>query len=205
VGFLVNLAEGQKTGFYLDQRENRQAVARYAFGRRVLDGFCYSGGFGLLALAAGAREVIGVDGSEAALELARLNAAQNGFTNVTYVQADVFDYLQEAAQRRERFDLVILDPPKFARSQSAVDDALRGYRRLLTLALLLLEPSGILGLCCCSGLISLEMLEELSSQTAADARRFTQILERRGQPPDHPVAVSCLESAYLKCLIQRVL
>lgn len=205
VEFLVNLAEGQKTGFYLDQRENRQAVARYAAGRRVLDAFCYSGGFGLLAARAGAKEVVSVDGSEPALELARLNAAQNGFKNVTYTQADVFDYLQEAVQRRERFDLVVLDPPKFARNKAAVDDALRGYRRLLALSHLLLEPGGILVLCCCSGLVTLEMLEELSSQTAADARRSAQILERRGQPPDHPVAVSCLESSYLKCLIQRVM
>jgi 23S rRNA (cytosine1962-C5)-methyltransferase len=204
IEFLVNLAEGQKTGFYLDQRENRMAAARYAAGRRVLDAFCYSGGFGLTALRAGAREVVGVDGSEAALELARLNAAQNGFMNASYQQADVFDYLQEAVQQRERFGLIVLDPPKFARNQAAVDDAIRGYRRLLTLALLLLEPGGFLVLCCCSGLIKMEMLEEVASQVAADARRSAQILERRGQPPDHPVAVSCLESSYLKCLVMRV-
>jgi 23S rRNA (cytosine1962-C5)-methyltransferase len=207
VEFLVDLAEGQKTGFYLDQRENRLAAARYAMGRRVLDAFCYSGGFGLTCLRAGAESVVGVDSSEAAVQLARLNAAQNGFSEqkVVYHREDVFEFMQEAVRRRERFGLIVLDPPKFARTKSAVEDAMRGYRRLLTLAHLLLEPEGILVLCCCSGLISMEMLEDLSAQVAASAKRTVQLLERRGQPPDHPVVISCLESAYLKCLIQRIL
>ncbi|MCS6975654.1 MAG: class I SAM-dependent rRNA methyltransferase [Gemmatales bacterium] len=207
VEFLVDVAEGQKTGFYLDQRENRLAVARYAAGRRVLDAFCYSGGFGLACLRGGAEAVIGVDSSEAAVKLARLNAARNGFSEqqAAYHRADVFEFMQEAVRHRERFGVVVLDPPKFARTKSAVEDALRGYRRLLTLAHLLLAPEGILVLCCCSGLITMEMLEELSGQVAASAKRTVQLLERRGQPPDHPVVISCLESAYLKCLIQRIL
>ncbi len=202
--YQVDLAEGQKTGFYLDQRDNRQVVARFARERRVLDGFCYSGGFALHAARAGAREVIGVDQSEPALNLARSNAERNGLTNVHFERADVFDDLAERVQRNEKFGLVVLDPPKFARQRDAIEEALRGYRRLQTLALRLLEPEGILTMCCCSGLISADMLKELLAQLAAEEKREVQILEQRGPAPDHPVSVSCLESHYLKCLIVRV-
>src|SRR6266851_734721 len=136
--FQVHLTEGQKTGFYLDQRDNRKAVARLAAGRRVLDAFCYTGGFGLHAARAGAREVLGVDASEPALDLARVNARINELANVAFVRSDVFDHLDTLCQAGERFGLIILDPPKFARSRNAVEEALRGYRRLQTLALRLL-------------------------------------------------------------------
>lgn len=202
--FLVNLAEGQKTGFYLDQRDNRQSVARLAVGRRVLDAFCYSGGFALHAARAGAAEVLGVDVSEPALTLARENARINQLDNVQFVKADLFDHLGELVQRGERFGLVVLDPPRFARTRQAVEEALRGYRRLQTLGLRLLQHDGILVVCCCTGLISLDMLEELLAQLAAEEKRDIQILERRGPAPDHPVSVSCRESHYLKCLICRV-
>lgn len=202
--FLVNLAEGQKTGFYLDQRDNRRAVARLAAGRRMLDAFCYTGGFGLHAARAGAREVIGVDVSEPALALARENAQLNQLTNVSFVRSDVFDHLDSLVAAGERFGLVVLDPPKFARDRHAIDEALRGYRRLQQLALRLLEPDGILVTCCCSGLITMEMLDDLLAQIAAEERREVQLLQRRGQAADHPVSVSCPESSYLKCLISRV-
>jgi 23S rRNA (cytosine1962-C5)-methyltransferase len=201
--FLVDLAEGQKTGFFLDQRENRQLAAQYAPGKRVLDAFCYTGGFGLHAARAGAAEVIGVDVSAHGLELARKNAQRNGLTNIRYEEADVFKYLDTAARAGEKFGLIILDPPKFARQQKAVEAALQGYRRLQALSLLLLEPGGVLVTCCCSGLIKMEMLEELIAQVAADARRDMQILQRCYQPADHPVSAFCLESSYLKCLITR--
>ncbi len=204
VHFLVNLAEGQKTGFYLDQRDNRQAVAPLARGRRVLDAFCYTGGFGLHAARAGAISVIGLDQSEPALQLARDNARINGLDNLTFVKGDVFDELDALASRGERFGMVVLDPPKFARARHAVEEALRGYRRLQTLALRLLEPHGFLVTCCCSGLISMDMLEDLLAQLAAEEKRMVQILQRRGPAPDHPVSVSCLESHYLKCLIAHV-
>jgi 23S rRNA (cytosine1962-C5)-methyltransferase len=204
VGFLVHLAEGQKTGFYLDQRDNRLAVARLAKGRRVLDAFCYSGGFSLHAARAGATEVVGVDQSEPALELARQNARLNGLTQMSFVRADVFDHLGLLAGQNERFGLIVLDPPKFARTRQAVDEALRGYRRLQTLALRMLDRDGFLVTCCCSGLITMAMLEELLAQLAAEEKREIQILERRGASPDHPVSVSCLESSYLKCLVTRV-
>ncbi|MCS6852371.1 MAG: class I SAM-dependent rRNA methyltransferase [Gemmataceae bacterium] len=202
--FLVHLTEGQKTGFYLDQRDNRRAVARLAAGRRVLDAFCYSGGFGLHAARAGATEVLGIDVSEPALALARANAQLNGLHQVTFLRDDVFLSLEALQQAGRKFDMVILDPPKFARQQRSVEDALRGYRRLQTLALRLLDPDGILVICCCSGLISMEMLDDLLGQLAVEERRDVQILEHRGQAPDHPVAATCLESNYLKCLICRV-
>jgi 23S rRNA (cytosine1962-C5)-methyltransferase len=204
VRFVVNLAEGQKTGFYLDQRDNRQAAAPLARGRRVLDAFCYTGGFGLHAARAGAVSVLGLDQSEPALQLARENARINGLDNLTLVRGDVFDELSALAERRERFGMVVLDPPKFARTRNAVEEALRGYRRLQTLALRLLEPHSFLVTCCCSGLIRMDMLEDLLAQLAAEEKRVVQILERRGPAPDHPVSVACLESHYLKCLITHV-
>src|SRR5437588_304802 len=166
--FLVNIAEGQKTGFYLDQRDNRGAVGKLAAGRRVLDGFCYTGGFGLHAARDGAASVIGVDVSEPALAMGAENARLNGLANVAFVRADVFDHLDALVAAGERFGMVVLDPPKFARARNAIDDALRGYRRLQQLALRLLEPDGILVMCCCSGLITMEMLEQLLAQIAAE-------------------------------------
>jgi 23S rRNA (cytosine1962-C5)-methyltransferase len=204
VRFLVNLTEGQKTGFYLDQRDNRQAAAYLAKGRRMLDAFCYTGGFGIHAARAGAASVLGIDQSEPALQLARANARLNGLDNLTFVHGEVFDELDALAGHGERFGVVVLDPPKFARARHAVDEALRGYRRLQTLALRLLEPHGFLVTCCCSGLISMDMLEDLLAQLAAQEKRWVQIVQRRGPAPDHPVSVSCLESHYLKCLIAHV-
>lgn len=204
VQFLVNLSEGQKTGFYLDQRENHQAVARYAHGRRVLDAFSYSGGFGLHAAVQGAKEVICVDGSDNALELGKQNADMNHVADrVQLIRSDVFKYLEQAVQQNEKYGLITLDPPKFARAQAAIDTALKGYRRLLALSLQVLEPDGILVLCCCSGVIKLQELEDIAAQVATEAKRPMQILERHGQPADHPVSLACPETSYLKCLIFR--
>jgi 23S rRNA (cytosine1962-C5)-methyltransferase len=202
---LVNLSEGQKTGYYLDQRDNRAAVARLCTGKRVLDAFCYSGGFGLYAAKAGASEVLGVDASEPALELARRNVAANGLTGLSFECADVFRHLADLVAIRRMFDVVILDPPKFARNRAAIPEAIKGYRRLHQLAMKLLSHDGILVSCCCTGLIAPQELEELISQVAIEGRRDVQILERRGPAADHPVAVSCRESGYLKCIISRVL
>jgi 23S rRNA (cytosine1962-C5)-methyltransferase len=203
--YLVHIREGQKTGFYLDQRENRQVVAALGAGRRMLDAFCYTGGFGLAAARAGAKEVLGVDVSEHALALACENARLNRLDNVSFVRSDVFHKLNELVESGDRFGLIVLDPPKFARARHALEEAMRGYRRLQALALRLLESDGILVTCCCSGLITLDMLEELLAQLAAEHKRGIQILEVRGQAPDHPVSATCLESNYLKCLICRVI
>ncbi len=200
----VNISEGQKTGHYLDQRDNRAEVARLAKGRRVLDAFCYSGGFALHAARQGAAECLGIDSSEPALALARANAEANGLTNATFLRADVFKELDARTKGRERFGVVVLDPPKFARSKGGVEEALRGYRRLMSLGVQLLEPDGIFVMCCCSGRITADMLEELLAQVSAGAGRDVQLLARRGPSADHPVAVACPESHYLKCLICRV-
>ncbi|MCI0381145.1 MAG: class I SAM-dependent rRNA methyltransferase [Gemmataceae bacterium] len=204
VRFGVLLTEGQKTGFYLDQRDNRQAVAKLAKGRRVLDAFCYSGGFGLHAAKAGAASVLGVDASEPALELARGNARLNELDNIAFEKHDVFDKLDALVDAGERFGLVILDPPKFARAGHAVEEAMRGYRQLQTQAIKLLEAGGILVVCCCSGLITRDMLHDLLAQLAAEHKRDIQILESRGPSGDHPTAVTCPETDYLKCIICRL-
>ena len=202
--FLVNLAEGQKTGYYLDQRDNRAEVARLSAGKRVLDAFCYSGGFGLYAAKAGASEVLGIDASEPALDLARKNAIANGLANVTFENGDVFRKLAELVAADRTFDVLVLDPPKFARNRAAIPEAMKGYRRLHQLAMKLLGRDGVLVSCCCTGLIAMADLEDLIAQVATEARRDVQILQRRGPSADHPVAISCRESGYLKCLISRV-
>jgi 23S rRNA (cytosine1962-C5)-methyltransferase len=203
--FLVNIAEGQKTGFYHDQRDNRQAAARLAAGRTVLDAFCYTGGFGLHAAKAGAVSVECIDVSEPALTLGRKNAERNRLTNVTFTRSDVFRQLDILVKDEQRYGLVILDPPKFARNRSSIPEAMRGYRQLLKQSVKLAEPGGFVVFCCCSGLITAEMLTDLISQVAGEERRGVQILERRGAAADHPVAASCLETAYLKCFILRVM
>jgi 23S rRNA (cytosine1962-C5)-methyltransferase len=202
--YLVDVVEGQKTGFYSDQRDNRLAAAKLARNRRVLDAFCYTGGFGLCAARAGASAVLGVDVSEPALEIARANAKLNGLDQVVFERHEVFDKMEALYRAGEKFGVVILDPPKFARSRNAVDEAMRGYRRLQSLALRLIEADGFLVICCCSGLITMAMLEELLSQLAVDEKREVQILERRGQALDHPVSAACPESNYLKCLVCAV-
>jgi 23S rRNA (cytosine1962-C5)-methyltransferase len=200
----VNLEEGQKTGYYLDQRDNRLAVANLSAGKRVLDAFCYSGGFGLQAARRGAAEVLGIDASEPALELARRNAAANGLSNIKFECADVFRHLADLAASGRQFDVVVLDPPKFARNRAAAPEALKGYRRLHQLALKLLARDGLLVSCCCTGLIALQEVEDLIAQVAVNQRRDLQILDRRGASPDHPVAITCPQSSYLKCIISRV-
>jgi 23S rRNA (cytosine1962-C5)-methyltransferase len=202
--FLVNLAVGQKTGYYLDQRDNRRTVSQLASGKRVLDSFCYTGGFGVQAAKAGAAHVDFVDVSEPALNLARENARINGLTNVEFTKADVFRFLENAVKEGRRYDLVILDPPKFARNRETIPDAIRGYHQLQSLGIRLLEPGGVLVSCCCSGVVPTEMLNELLGKLAAEEKREVQILQRLGQPPDHPVSATCLESSYLKCFVMRV-
>jgi 23S rRNA (cytosine1962-C5)-methyltransferase len=204
LSFLVNIAEGQKTGFYHDQRDNRHAAARLAAGRRVLDAFCYTGGFGLHAARAGAASVECVDVSEPALALGRRNAERNGLAQVTFTRADVFKFLDAQVKAEQKYGLVVLDPPKFARSRGSIPEAMRGYRQLLKQAVKLTEPGGFVVFCCCSGLITPDMLTELVAQVAGEERRDVQILERRGAAADHPVAASCLETAYLKCFPLRV-
>jgi 23S rRNA (cytosine1962-C5)-methyltransferase len=203
--FGVDLTEGQKTGYYLDQRDNRQAAARYARGRRVLDMFCYSGGFAVAcAVGGGARSVLAVDGSSRATALAKANADMNGAANVTVETADAFEKLDALRGAGERFGMVILDPPKFARSRATAEDALRAYHRINRVGVDLLEPGGILVTCSCSGSVSRDAFLEMLGGVAQRAGRPLQFLECRGAGPDHPVSASCLEGEYLKCVIVRV-
>jgi len=204
--FLVDVAEGQKTGFFLDQRDNRKAVARYTSGHKVLDVFSYSGGFGITAAVAGnAATVTCVDSSKPAIESSRQNAEANGVSEkVEFFAADAFKYLEGARDEGAIFDTVVLDPPKMTRTASGAKSALRGYHSLNDLAVSVLRPGGILVTCCCSGHISRDEFIRMLSGVATGAGRRIQILESRGHAADHPVSPNCPENAYLKCLICRV-
>jgi 23S rRNA (cytosine1962-C5)-methyltransferase len=203
---VVDLRGGQKTGAYLDQSLNRLRVASYCEDREVLDCFCYSGGFSVAAARAGAAEITAVDSSPAALELLRANLAVNGLADapVATVAADVFKQLRQYRIDERRFDLIILDPPKFAHAQGQVDRATRGYKDINLIAMQLLRPGGILATCSCSGLVSPDLFQKVIFGAALDARRDVQVIERLSQSPDHPLLLTFPEGEYLKGLICRV-
>jgi 23S rRNA (cytosine1962-C5)-methyltransferase len=201
--FRVDVARGQKTGFYLDQRENRQAVEAYARGE-VLDAFCYTGGFALHAARAGAR-VLGVDSSAEAVAAAAAHARWNGLAErCTFQTGNAFDILRALAREGPHFDAVILDPPAFAPSRRALPRAAAAYKEINLRALKLLRPGGILVSCSCSAHVSEELLCALVAEAAFDARRRVRLLEARGQSRDHPVHPGMPETRYLKCLILEV-
>ena len=203
--YRVDLQSGQKTGFYLDQLDNRKAVAGYCRGKRLLDLYCYTGGFSLNALRhGGATTSLGIDSSATAIELARENAVANQLGTARFEAADVFDTLEALRGRGERFGAVVCDPPKFARHARGVEDAIKGYLRLNRAAVDVLEPGGVLVSCSCSGLIDRSLFADVIGQVAELSGRPIQILEQRGQAADHPVSASCLETEYLKCFICRV-
>jgi 23S rRNA (cytosine1962-C5)-methyltransferase len=201
VRFEADLWRGQKTGLFLDQRENHLAARAYARGR-VLDGFTYQGGFALHA-AAVASEVLAVDASADAVARVRANAARNGLANVTAVEANVFDLLREKVEQGERFDTVILDPPAFAKSREAVEKARRGYKEINLRALKLLAPGGCLVTCSCSYHVHEQDFEEILAAAAADAGATVQVVEKRRQGRDHPIVLGVPETYYLKCFILR--
>jgi len=206
IRFGVELSTGHKTGFYLDQRENRRHVAKYVRQRHVLDVCCYSGGFALsTAILGGAAHVLGIDISEHAITLARANAERNGATHAQFQVGDMFTSLEHLAAAGQRFGAVILDPPKFVRGKSGVNQALRAYHRLNRLAVDLLEPEGILVTCSCSGNVARDQFAEMLFGVASKTHRTLQILESHGAAPDHPVSINCPASSYLKCFICRVL
>lgn len=197
--FGVDLRGGQKTGLFLDQRENHVAAARYARGR-VLDAFCYAGGFAL-QMAPSADSVVAVDVSAEAVARARDNAARSSAANVTAATGNVFDLLREFRSERRRFDTIVLDPPAFAKNKRAVDQAVRGYKEINLRALQLLDRGGVLITCSCSYHVSWLEFEALLAAAAADAGIRATIVERRTQAVDHPIALGIPETAYLKCLI----
>lgn len=203
VKLCYDLLSGQKTGGFLDQRENRAAAAGYAHGR-ALDCFTYSGAFAL-AMAPHCESVLGVESSADGLALARRNQQLNGMANVDWREANCFDYLKAADQEKQRFDTVVLDPPAFARQKSNLAAALRGYRELNLRALKILNPGGYLITCSCSFHVSEADLLEVIAEAALDAHRTVSIVERRTQARDHPILLTVPETHYLKCLILRVL
>jgi 23S rRNA (cytosine1962-C5)-methyltransferase len=199
-----DLVGGHKTGFYLDQRENRRLVSELAADRRTLDLFCYTGGFSVAAGAGGAGPITAVDSSAPSLALAATNLERNGIGGAELVEADVFTYLRELRDRGERFDLIVADPPKLARSTSQLKRATRAYKDLNLLALKLLAPGGLLVTCSCSGLVTEDLFQKVLFGAALDARRDAQIVDRLTQATDHPVLLSFPEAAYLKGLVLRV-
>ena len=204
----VDLVGGQKTGYYLDQRENRLAASRWVpAGARVLDVCTYAGGFALtLAKLGDGASVVGVDSSARALDLGRQNAAANGILGgVEWEQADFFEALSARVDRQELFDMVVLDPPKLAGARDKVPRALAAYHRLNYLAIRCLRPGGVLVSCSCSGRVSRSDFVDVLLGAARRAGRDLQILENRGPSADHPVNIHCPETDYLKCLIGRVL
>lgn len=201
VRFHYDALEGQKTGAFLDQRENYAAAARYARGE-ALDVFCYQGGFAL-HLAASCPKVTGVDSSRPALEVADRNAALNS-REIEWIEANAFDLLRDYADAGRRYDTIVLDPPAFAKSKSNLETALRGYKELNLRALKMLRPGGILVTCCCSYHVSPVQFLDVVRVSARDVHRNLRILENRGQSKDHPNLLNVPETEYLKCVIAYV-
>ncbi len=204
--FLVDVRGGQKTGFYLDQRDNRRAVAFYANGCETLNAFAYTGGFGVAALKAGARSVTHVDISEPALAMARENTLLNvcDLDSSEFILGNVFEVLRKFRDQGRIFDMVILDPPKFAESKGSLMKAARGYKDINLLGLKLLRPGGVLATFSCSGLMTPDLFQKVVSDAAVDARRDVQLIARMQQAADHPQGLCFPEGLYLKGLLCRV-
>ena len=204
--FVVDVKNGQKTGFFLDQKENRAAIAPLCKGARVLDCFCHNGSFSLHAAKYGARSVLGVDISEEALEVARLNAENNGLSDVVTFEAhNCFDHLRELTDAREQFDVVILDPPAFTKTRAAVESALRGYKEINLRGMKLVRKGGFLVTCSCSQHVSPEQFRDMINQAARDSKTKLRLVENRTQGHDHPILPASPETQYLKCMILQVL
>jgi len=202
LAFFVEVAAGQKTGFFLDQRENRQVVKRLARGRDVLDCFCYSGGFSVSAGAGGAASVLGVDISTEALSWAERSAGENGLgACCTFVTANAFDHLRALGREGRRFGMIVLDPPAFTKGREALAGALRGYNEINLRAMKLLERGGILVTCSCSYHVDAAAFLDMLRSAAADAHREFRLLELRTQAADHPILLAAKETQYLKCAI----
>ncbi|MBI4852665.1 MAG: class I SAM-dependent rRNA methyltransferase [Acidobacteria bacterium] len=203
VSFNVDLLTGQKTGLFLDQRENHLVSQFYAYGN-ALDCFTFNGGFAL-NMAKTAKSVLAVDISEPAIAQAKKNAELNKLSNVNFESANIFDLLKNLDEKAERFDTIVLDPPAFAKNRSAVEAAIRGYKEINLRAMKLLNPGGILITCTCSYNISEELFLGILQSASSDTNRQLQLLEKRTQSRDHPILLSVPESYYLKCIVLRVI
>ncbi|MFP4322298.1 MAG: class I SAM-dependent rRNA methyltransferase [Anaerolineales bacterium] len=204
--FPVDIRQGHKTGFYLDQCENRRLLGDLVLpGNRVLNAFSYTGAFAAYAYSAGAEAVLSVDISSDALALAEEQLAANGFTDVPLLQGDVFEVLRDLRDEGEQFDIVVLDPPKFAKTPNEVDGALRGYKDINMLGFDLVRPGGYVMTFSCSGLVSTDLFRKVVFGALEDVGREAQVLRQLSAPPDHPVALTFPEGQYLKGLLCRVL
>jgi len=203
LNFRVDVEQGQKTGFFLDQRENRQRVRTLAAGREVLDGFSYTGGFAIAALAGGAKRVCAIESSRDAIEIARENLAANPLdaSKVEFIAADVFAHLRKLRDQGAHFDLVVLDPPKFAPTAAQAKNAARAYKDINLLAFKLLRPGGLLATFSCSGGVDAALFQSIVAGAALDAGAEAKIVERFGAAADHPVALEFPEGEYLKGLL----
>jgi 23S rRNA (cytosine1962-C5)-methyltransferase len=206
IRYQVNIADGQKSGFYCDQRENRKKVATHTKGKVVLDCFSYSGGFTLNALAAGAKKVVSVDSSALAIDTLKKNIKLNGFktSQQTYIQSDVNKQLRVFLESGDKFDLIVLDPPKYAPSRSALTKASRAYKDLNRLAMGLLNSGGLLATFSCSGAVDIDTFKQILAWAALDAGKEVQFIDQFCQPEDHPIRSSFPEGEYLKGLLCRV-
>ncbi len=204
--FAVDVASGQKTGYYLDQRDNRALTGTLAAGRDVLNCFCYTGGFSLYALRGGAKSVLSIDSSLEALQLAQTNVALNGLdsSRAEWLCADVFEALRKLRDQNRKFDLIVLDPPKFAPTAAFAEKAARAYKDINLLGFKLLRPGGLLFTYSCSGGISDDLFQKIVAGAALDAGVNAQIVRKLHAAPDHPVLLSFPEGAYLKGLVLRV-
>ena len=203
--FQVDVKEGQKTGFFLDQKENRASIAPFVAGRRVLDCFSHTGSFALHAGKYGASEVLGVDISGYACQCAEENARLNGLNDrVHFLEANAFDYLAQGSRNGEKWDVIILDPPAFTKTRSAVESARRGYKEINLRAMKMLVPGGYLVTCSCSQHVSPEMFKQIIQEASMDARVQLRQIEFRTQGKDHPILPSAPETQYLKCGIYQV-
>lgn len=204
---LVDIQTGHKTGYYLDQRDSRLATRRYAQNKRVLNCFSYTGGFAVSALLGGCTEVLSVDTSQAALDIARENVELNGLdlTKAQFVRDDVFKLLRRYRDEGEKFDLIVMDPPKFVENKNQLNGACRGYKDINMLAMQLLNPGGILLTFSCSGLMATDLFQKIIADAALDAQRDVQFIEQFRQAADHPVIASYPEGMYLKGFACRVL
>ena len=199
----VNIAEGQKTGYFLDQKYNHLYIRNLCRNKRVLDCCTHTGGFALSA-AMTAKEVIGIDASQLAIAQAKENSELNGFTNTEFIVADVFDYLVEMEEKNEQFDVIILDPPAFTKSKNSVKNASKGYREINYRAMKLLRPGGFLVSCSCSEYMPRDLFMKIILASGNDAHKRLRLVESRAQGPDHPVILGHNVSDYLKCIIVQV-
>ena len=204
VRYYVDVKDGQKTGFFLDQKYNRLAVQKLSRGMDVLDCFTHTGSFALNAALGGAKSVVGVDASAAATAMAERNAALNGFGNVRFETADVLELLPELVKEGQRYDLVVLDPPAFAKSKDHVKSASKGYRKINADGMRLVKDGGFLATCTCSHFMTRELFEQMLQNAARDAHVLLRQVEARTQGPDHPILWTSAQSSYLKFYIFQV-